>query len=173
MALENDVTNRLSSILNGGFRGTEGYDWIRNQALQATGRQFSNQRGSGNVLAALQDRAAGLAAQDRGNEFTRLAGLLGQEQANTLGNLRARNDFTLGTQSNDNTRRANDQQFGLGMFNGQNNFTLGQQRNMNDWYTGWAGAQTNWRNAGTNQQNAQTAQNNSMLNWWNQMGNWA
>ena len=63
------------------FQTDPGYQFARDEALQATQRQTGTGgfQGSGNVLTALQDRAAGLASQQYGNWVGRLQPYLGQE----------------------------------------------------------------------------------------------
>jgi len=60
------------------FQTDPGYQFARDQALQATERQSGTGgfQGSGNVLAALEDRASGLAQQQYGNYVQRLAPFL-------------------------------------------------------------------------------------------------
>jgi hypothetical protein len=61
------------------FQTDPGYQFARDQALQATERQSGTGGGqySGNVLSALEDRASGLAQQQYGNYVQRLAPFLG------------------------------------------------------------------------------------------------
>jgi len=68
-----EFRNRLRDLMQnpGSFEGSVGYNFARDQALGATSRAMSGQRGSGNALAALQRQAAGLAQQDYGNEVDR------------------------------------------------------------------------------------------------------
>ncbi len=63
------------------FQTDPGYQFAMDQALQATQRQTGTGgfQGSGNVLTALQDRAAGLASQQYGNWAARLQPYLGQQ----------------------------------------------------------------------------------------------
>src|SRR5215471_19903442 len=63
------------------FQTDPGYQFARDEALQATQRQTGTGgfQGSGNVLTALQDRAAGLASQQYGNWAARLQPYLGQQ----------------------------------------------------------------------------------------------
>jgi len=62
------------------FQTDPGYQFTRDEALQATQRATGTggMQGSGNVLTALQDRAAGLASQQYGNWASRLAPYVGQ-----------------------------------------------------------------------------------------------
>lgn len=151
MALNNQYGNQLARMMQpGGFQGSEAYQFNRDQGLQATQRGMSSQRGSGNALAALQSRGAGIASQDYGSEFDRLSKAHGQEQqydatttrnANdfSLGQTRNSNDFSLGQTRNDNDRRNNDNNFQLGqgqLARGNQsdywNYELGRGRNAND-----------------------------------------
>src|SRR5499427_3093547 len=61
------------------FQTDPGYQFTRDEALQATQRATGTggMQGSGNVLTALQDRAAGLASQQYGNWASRLAPYIG------------------------------------------------------------------------------------------------
>src|SRR5262245_22613680 len=61
------------------FMSSPGYQFALDEALRATERQRGSGgfQGSGNVLAALTDRASGLAQQDFGNYVQRLAPFLG------------------------------------------------------------------------------------------------
>ena len=61
------------------FQTDPGYQFARDEALQATQRQTGTGgfQGSGNVLTALQDRAAGLASQQYGNWASRLQPYIG------------------------------------------------------------------------------------------------
>jgi hypothetical protein len=61
------------------FQTDPGYEFARKEALRAVERQSGTGGGqySGNVLAALQDRASGLAQQQYGNYVQRLAPFLG------------------------------------------------------------------------------------------------
>src|SRR5215831_6394576 len=63
------------------FQTDPGYDFAREQALQATQRATGTGgfQGSGNVLTALEDRASGLAAQQYGNWAQRLQPYLQQQ----------------------------------------------------------------------------------------------
>jgi len=65
------------------FQTDPGYQFALDQALQATQRAqgTGGYQGSGNVLTALQDRAAGLASQQYGNWAARLAPFVGQNIA--------------------------------------------------------------------------------------------
>jgi hypothetical protein len=61
------------------FQTDPGYDFTKNEALQATQRATGTggYQGSGNVLTALQDRAAGLASKQYGDWVSRLQPYLG------------------------------------------------------------------------------------------------
>lgn len=191
MALMDQLSGSLSGMLRGNYGPSDpSYKFRFDESMRGAERGLSKMRGSGNALTALLDRASGMASTEYGADFARKAGLLGQEQANSVaveGNrltgVRDANNFSLGNRQADNTatgnwlnyglgmtnaannRRQGDQQFGLGMFNGSNNFTLGQQRNQNDWYQGWANANSNWLNANTNADNNRNTWN---MNWWRQ-----
>lgn len=126
--------NELRKLLEdpNSFSGTPGYQFTRDQALEATKRSNSRQRGSFNALAALMDRGAGLASTEYGNTVDRLGRLVGQEQqfdlgseANRLTGVRDANALTLGQGRIDldrelGTRAANTADTRVG-----NDFTLG------------------------------------------------
>lgn len=149
-------TNQLRSLLTdpSSFATTPGYQFIRDQALEATQRQNASQRGSFNAMAALADRGAGLAATEYGSQIDRLSRLEGQQQqydlgaegnrltgirdANnydvggrridadlTLGNTRNANDLKLGEDTIANNRQTADQTFGVGMYRAGNDYDLG------------------------------------------------
>jgi hypothetical protein len=69
------------------FQTDPGYQFARDEALQATNRTTGTGgfQGSGNVLTALQDRASGLAQQQYGNYVSRLAPYLGYSLGATTG----------------------------------------------------------------------------------------
>lgn len=169
--------NELRKLLEdpNSFSGTPGYQFTRDQALEATKRSNSRQRGSFNALAALMDRGAGLASTEYGNTVDRLGRLVGQEQqfdlgseANRLTGVRDANALTLGQGRIDldrelgtraantaDTRVGNDFTLGMGGLDNSRraadqNFGLGMYRAGNDFALG-------------SEQNANTAQNN----WWN------
>jgi len=77
-----EASNQLLASLRGegGFEGSPGFEFIRDEALQAVDRGASaaGLLGSGTRLKALQDRAAGLASTDFGNFFNRLLAASGQ-----------------------------------------------------------------------------------------------
>jgi hypothetical protein len=158
--------NKLKSLLDNpaSFSGTPGFQFALNQGLDALNRQNSTIRGSGNALAALTDRASGMASQNYMDYLKTVGGLSGQEQSYDLGlagaantaqgnvnqldlgheanantRIRNANDLTLGQGQLDNTRRAGDQSYGLGMYRAGNDFALGQEQNANT-------AQNNWWN---------------------------
>ena len=132
--------NALSNLIGtpGSFSGTPGYQFARDQGLQATERANSAQRGSGNVLAALLDRGTGMANQNYMDYAKLLGGLTGQEQQYDLGQSqnantadRNANDFSLGSWNNQNTARRDFWNYDLGReqnanlyANNQNNFQL-------------------------------------------------
>lgn len=134
------AANRLRDLIDNpdSFTGSPGFTFARDQGLQAANRAMSRTRGSGNALAELTRLGTGYAAQDYGNEFERLAGVVRDEnqmalgtEANRINATRASNDFTLGSQANANTRRRGDQDYGLGLYRAGNDFTLGSQQNQN------------------------------------------
>jgi hypothetical protein len=145
-------TNQLRALLSdpGSFAGTPGYQFIRDQALEATQRKNASQRNSFNAFAALQDRAAGLAATEYGSAVDRLSRLEGQDQQFELGSeanrltgardanaltlgtraadtadRRVGNEYDLGVRGADNARNAADQNFGLGLYRAGNEYDLG------------------------------------------------
>ncbi len=68
------------------FQTDPGYQFARDEALQATQRlNTGGFQGSGNVAAALEDRASGLAQQQYGNYVNRLAPFLGYDLGATTG----------------------------------------------------------------------------------------
>lgn len=149
-------------------------------------------------------RLEGQAGQyDLGAEANRLTGVRDSNNY-SLNSTRNANDLALGTRSadtadkrvdydysiagrnSDNTRNANDQQFGLGMYRAGNDFTLGSEQNANTAQNNWWNHQSNseqnansaaananaysiangrndidWFNAGTNRGQAQSQ------DWWN------
>lgn len=122
--------NQLKNLISnpGSFSGTPGYQFAFDQAMQGVNRANSAMRGSGNVLAALQDRASGLASQNFSDYAHLLGGLSGQEQ-----------QYDLGLAGANNTAQSNTNQFALGneanainRLRAGNDFTLGSQRNAND-----------------------------------------
>lgn len=162
------AVNRLRELIEnpGSFTGTPGYQFARDQAMHAAERGMSRTRGSGNALAELTRLGAGYASQDYGNEVDRLTRIAGQDQQFELGQegnrinaTRVGNDFTLGTQTNENTRRRGDQDYGLGLYRAGNDFTLGTQQNRN------AARRTDldWWNAGEDQASRRRRE---ALDWW-------
>lgn len=170
--------NQLKNLISnpGSFQGSPGYQFALNQALGAVNAQNSQIRGSGNALAALADRAGGMAMQDYGNQVDRLGRLAGQEQGYDLGLAGANNtaqsnanQYSLGQAANQNnaTRNANDLTLGLGQNanvaqRNQFDYTLGlgqnantANRNNNDYNLGLG------QNANAAQANANTAQRNA------------
>lgn len=158
--------NQLKGLISnpGSFSGTPGFQFALNQGLGALNAQNSTIRGSGNALAALTDRASGMASQNYMDYMKTLGGLSGQEQNYDVGLAGANNtaqgnanQYALGNAANANnaTRNAND--YALGQ--GQNANTA--QRNANDYSLGNTQAANSY--ALGSQSNANTAQNN----WWN------
>jgi hypothetical protein len=129
----------------GSFQASPGFQFALNQGLQATQRQNSSQRGSGNALAALANYGTGLASQEYGATIDRLGRLAGQDQQFQLGQeqnrtaaTRAANDFTLGTQQNQNTAQRNAFDYSLGSEQNRNtatrnlfDYSLGRESNFN------------------------------------------
>ena len=190
MANVQPYSNRLQSYLTdpNSYTGSPGFQFALDQGTQAINRNNSATRGSGNVLAELMRYGTGLAQQDRGNEIGRLQSALGGEQQYDLGqgqnanqSAGIANQFTLGTQQNDNTRRANDQGYGVNLFRANTDAQQGAgqlaSQNWRDAATydlGLRGARTNQFNARTNRGRAQSedyyAGDTSRRNWWNQIG---
>lgn len=130
---ENQLTNLLTKP--GSFSGTPGYQFARDQGLQATERAGSRWRNSGNALTALMKFGTGLATQDYGSMIDRLTRLQGQEQQYDTATTRNANDFTLGMGQNaltgqrdfwnyDLSRQSNAAQEA----NNQNQFNLSNKR---------------------------------------------
>ena len=122
-------SNRLNDLISnpGSFQGTPGYQFARDQGLQATERGMSSQRGSGNVLAALMDRGTGMANQGYMDYAKLLGGLSGQEQ-----------QYDIGLQGQANTADRNANDFTLGSWTAGNNaqrdfwnYDLGREQNAN------------------------------------------
>lgn len=135
------AANRLRELIDNpdSFTGSPGYTFARDQGLQAAQRAMSRTRGSGNALAELTRLGTGYAAQDYGNTVDRLRGIVSDENQFALGTEQNRiaatrnaNDFALGNRNADNTRRANDQSYGVNLLRTGNDFTLGRERNAND-----------------------------------------
>src|SRR5258706_15039579 len=63
----------------GAFQASPGYNWQRDQAIEATARNANRFGAGGNELAALTDRANNLANQEYGNSQDRLAGFANPE----------------------------------------------------------------------------------------------
>lgn len=179
--------NKLKGLLDNpsSFASTPGYQFTMDQAMKGVQRSNSAMRGSGNVMAALLDRAAGVASTGFNDYAKTLGGLTGQEQQYDLGlagaantaqgdanqlelgkganantATRNANDLTLGTGALDNSRRVGDQNFDLGMYRAGNDYSLGSEQNANT-------AQNNWWNydLGTNRNatDRATAQTNAFL----------
>lgn len=157
---------RLKSLLDdpSSFAKSPGYQFAVDESLNAAKRSGSAMRGSGNVLAELARRGAGLASQEYGAQVDRMGRLLGQEQQYDLGQgqnrnaaTRNANDFSLGTMVADNARRRNEQDFGIGMgqLAGQNwqrgaDYDLGRRRIDIEERAQDASSGVNWFNAVTN-----------------------
>src|SRR5882672_908179 len=69
----------------GAFQASPGYDWMRDQAIEATARNANRFGAGGNELAAVTDRASNLANQEYGNWQNRLAGFINPEQSAVSG----------------------------------------------------------------------------------------
>lgn len=139
---------RLKGLLDdpSSFTKSPGYQFAVDESLSAAKRSGSAMRGSGNVLAELARRGAGIASQEYGAQVDRMGRLLGQEQQYDLGQEQNRTAAT---------RTANDFALGLGQLSGQNwqrnaDYDLGKRRLSMDWDLGSRGADTNWFNAVTN-----------------------
>ena len=171
---DNQYKNQLNNLLTnpGSFSGTPGYQYALDQGLQATARSNSSSRNSGNALAALQDRGAGMASQDYGNQIDRLGKLSGQQDQYNLGSEQNANTLSLGNAANANNAQRNSWENTNTMNRNANDFSLGQGRNANDAIQnsnnyslglGTLGntAQNNWYNYDSNMtQNANSAARN-------------
>jgi len=67
------------------FQASPGYNWQRDQAIEATARNANRFGAGGNELAAITDRANNLANQEYGNWQNRLAGFVNPEQTAVSG----------------------------------------------------------------------------------------
>lgn len=65
----------------GAFTASPGYNWTRDQAVEATARNANRLGAGGNELAAVTDRANNLAQQEYGNWLQRLGGFVSPEQS--------------------------------------------------------------------------------------------
>lgn len=61
------------------FQASPGYNWARDQAIEATARNANRFGAGGNEIAAVTDRANNLANQEYGNWMTRLGGFVNPE----------------------------------------------------------------------------------------------
>jgi len=120
MAINPLYQNELAKMLQGGFQNTPGYQFARDQGLEAAQRSMSSQRGSGNVLAELTRLGSGYAAQDYGNQVDRLGRLVGQEQ-----------QYGLGQEANANQATNIANQYSLGQTQNANTLSLGNAQNAN------------------------------------------
>lgn len=152
--------NRLKSILDGNFQGTEGFKFALDQGLGAIQGSNSRMRGSGNVLAALTKYGTGLAMQDRGAEIDRLGRLTGQEQSYDLGQQSAtlgRDRLSLDDRLGTGQLAIGNEQNRLAGVRDANNFTLGTGQNANQATANANTAQRNtWDYELGTQQNANT-----------------
>lgn len=71
--------------VTGGFQATPGYQWTQNEAMRGVQNSAAANGllSSGSTLKALQDRSAGLANQEYGTYWNRLAGIAGAGQTAT------------------------------------------------------------------------------------------
>jgi len=69
----------------GAFQASPGYNWQRDQAIEATARNANRFGAGGNELAAVTDRASNLANQEYGNWQNRLVGFVNPELTATSG----------------------------------------------------------------------------------------
>lgn len=146
-------SNSLRALLTNptSFQTDPGYQFARDQAMQAVQRSNSRMLGSGNLMTALQDRAAGLASQQYGERVNQLSGLLGTADQynlglgrNAIGAQSAADQYQLGAGQNANMaqRNANDLALGFG------GLGINSQRTANDYALGLLGAgNTATRNA--------------------------
>lgn len=122
-------SNKLDELIRtpGSFSGTPGYQFARDEALQAAERGMSSQRGSGNILAELMNRGNNLANSNYTDYAKLLGGLSGQEQ-----------QYDIGLQGQANTADRNFNDFTLGKWGAGNtaqrdfwNYDLGREQNAN------------------------------------------
>src|SRR5262245_19743166 len=69
----------------GSFEVSPGYQWARDQAIEATARNANARGAGGNEIAAVTDRANNLANQEYGGWLTRLGGFVNPELQATSG----------------------------------------------------------------------------------------
>jgi hypothetical protein len=74
-----------NTAATGAFQASPGYNWQRDQAIEATARDANRYGAGGNELAAVTDRANNLANQEYGNWQNRLAGFVNPEQSAVSG----------------------------------------------------------------------------------------
>ena len=67
----------------GAFQASPGYEWARDQAVEATARNANRFGAGGNEIAAVTDRANNLANQEWGNWLQRLGGFVSPELSAT------------------------------------------------------------------------------------------
>lgn len=162
--------NALKGMLSnpGSFQTDPGYQFARDQALQAVMRSNSNMLGSGNLMNALEDRASGLASQAYDNRINQLSGILGQQQQfqlgsqqNAIGAQNSANNYALGSMGAQNEAQGLANQYDLGRLNAGNQATeIGNQFALGQGQLGLG-----YTNAANNftlgqQQNANSAQRN-------------
>lgn len=118
--------NALKGMLSnpGSFQTDPGYQFAKQQALDAVMRSNSNMLGSGNLMNALEDRASGLASQAYDTRLNQLTGLqqnaqqfqLGSGQ-NAIANQNSANNFALGSMGAQNEAQGLANQYALGQGN--------------------------------------------------------
>lgn len=131
--MNNLYEKQLGDLLTrpGSFQQTPGYQFARDQGMQAIQRSAAakGRMGSGNVLTELSKFGTGLASQEYGSQMDRLGRLLGQEQQYGLGRSRLELDEKLGQGGLANQRRSTDLGFAQNMFSNMGQYELGQQQN--------------------------------------------
>lgn len=129
--------NALKGLLTdpNSFQTDPGYQFARQQALDAVMRSNSNMLGSGNLMNALEDRASGLASQAYDNRVNQLSNILGQQQQfqlgsqqNAIGAQNSANQYALGSMGAQNEAQGLANQYALGQGNLANQATeIGNQ----------------------------------------------
>lgn len=169
--MANFYEKQLQGLLSNpnSFQGTPGFQFARDQGLEAATRKLNagGMGGSGNALAELTRLGTGYAMQDYGNQVDRLGRLTGQQQ-----------QFQLGQDQNANQATRNTNDYNLGLYKTSNDFQLGSEQNaqtaQRDWWNannqnnqfnlGQQRAATDWYNADTNRFGADTQRGNAMAN---------
>jgi hypothetical protein len=125
----NIYEDRLKALVNNpnSISDTNAYKFRFNQGQQAIERSAAakGMTGSGNLLAELANYGQGMASQEYGSEYDRLAGMTGQQKNYILGLIGAANQ-----------EAATANQFQIGNQGNVNQFNLGSQKNMIDWNLG-------------------------------------